>query len=189
VRDFRWVVAGLIVGTTLLSGCSQKVEANDTLPSTSAAKTTEALPPMGPVDFPVPAEARTKDPAGAEAFLKYWIDLINHQRAVPNGGPLRDLGPDCQECLRLAQNYDEAAAAGNKYVGGELSLHDLAAPQLESNSAVLSFLLRREPVSLVDGTGAALESRTDPAPDLSSGITLAWSAENNAWLVTTFSIG
>jgi hypothetical protein len=89
----------------------------------------------------------------------------------------------------LAQNYDEAATAGNKYVGGELSLHDLAAPQLKSNEAVLSFLLRREPVSLVDGTGAVLESRADPAPDLSSGITLVWSTEDKAWSVTTFSIG
>jgi hypothetical protein len=189
VRDLRGAVAVLILGTTLLSGCSAKVEASDTLPSTSAAETTKALPPVGPADFPVPAEARTKDAAGAEAFVRYWIDLINHQRAIPNGKPLRDLGPDCQECLRLAQNYDEAAAAGNKYAGGELSLHDVAAPQVESNKVVLSFLLRREPVSLVDGTGTVLESRADAAPDLSSGISLVWSTEDRAWSVTTFSIG
>lgn len=182
-------MAGLIVGTTLLTGCSEKVEASDTLPPTSAARTTATLPPMGPADFPVPKEARTKDAAGAEAFLRYWIDLLNRQRAIPDGAPLREVGPDCQECLRLARNYDEAATAGNRYVGGELSLHDLPEPQLESNNAVLSFLLARQPVFLVDSTGAALESRPDPAPDLSSGITLAWSAEDNAWLVTAFSIG
>ena len=53
---FRW----------LLGGCSEKQEANDTLPSASAAETTEALPEVGPADFPVPDEARTKDAAGAE---------------------------------------------------------------------------------------------------------------------------
>jgi hypothetical protein len=89
----------------------------------------------------------------------------------------------------LAQNYDKAAAEGNKYVGGELSLHDAAAPLVEGDKAVLSFLLRREPVSLVDGNGGVLESRTDPAPDLSSGVTLSWSTKDRAWSVTAFSIG
>ena len=26
----------------------------------------------------MPDEARTKDAAGAEAFLRYWIELLNH---------------------------------------------------------------------------------------------------------------
>ena len=69
----------------LLGGCSEKQEANDTLPSASAAETTEALPEVGPADFPVPDEARTKDAAGAEAFLRYYIDLLNRQRASWTG--------------------------------------------------------------------------------------------------------
>ena len=80
MRDLRWSVVGLVLATALLSGCSEKDEANSTLPSTSAAATTEALPPVGPADFPVPDEARTKDAAGAEAFLYYWIDLLNRQQ-------------------------------------------------------------------------------------------------------------
>jgi hypothetical protein len=189
VRDLRVVVVGLVVGTTLLTGCAEKVEANDTLPSTSASPTTEALPPVGPADFPVPDEARTKDAAGAEAFLRYFIELINRQQAIPAGQPLRDLGPECQECLRIARNYDDAAAAGHKYVGGELSLHDLASPLLESEQAIISFGVRREPVSLVDGTGSVLESRPEPAPDLNSGITLNWSSEDESWTVTGFNVG
>jgi hypothetical protein len=189
VRDLRWAVAGLIVGTTLLSGCSEKVEANDTLPTTSAAETTEALPPVGPADFPVPDEARTKDAAGARAFLDYWVALLNRQQAIPAGQPLRDLGPDCHECLRIAQNYDEAAAAGNKYVGGELSVHGLATPLLENGQAVLSFGVRREPASLVNSDGAVLEARPDPAPDLISGITLAWSTADQSWSVIAFTVG
>jgi hypothetical protein len=189
VRDLRVVVVGLVLGTTLLTGCAEKVEVNDTLPSTSATPTTEALLPVGPADFPVPDEARTKDAAGAEAFLNYWIDLLNRQRAIPAGQPLRDLGPECDECLRIARNYDDAAAVGNKYVGGELSLHDLAKPLLESEKAVISFGVRREPVSLVDSTGAVIEARAEAAPDLSSGITLDWSAEDKAWRVTGFNLG
>ena len=189
MRDLRWAVAGLVLGTTLLSGCSEKVEANDTLPSTSAAETTEALPPVGPADFPVPDQARTKDAAGARAFLDYWVALLNRQQAIPAGQPIRDLGPDCLECLRIAQNYDEAAVAGNKYVGGELSVHGLATPLVEDEQAVLSFAVRREPASLVNGDGTVLEARTDAAPDLSSGITLVWSTADKSWSVLAFTVG
>src|SRR5918993_1524107 len=82
VRDLRWLAAGFLVVTAVLTGCSEKQEANTTLPSTSAAETTEALPELGPADFPVPDEARTKDAAGAEAFLRYYIGLINRTSDV-----------------------------------------------------------------------------------------------------------
>ncbi|MCW2531201.1 MAG: hypothetical protein JWP62_771 [Blastococcus sp.] len=189
MRDLRWVIAGLVVGTTLLSGCSQKVEANNTLPSTSTSPTTASLPPVGPADFPVPDEARTKDAAGAEAFLRYFIDLINRQRAVPAGQPLRDLGPQCQECLRIARNYDDAAAAGNRYVGGELTLNDVPAPVMSGAKVLISFGVRREAVSLLDSSGTAIEARPDPAPNLGCGIDLVWSPTDESWLVTGLSIG
>src|SRR4051794_29555144 len=152
VRDLRWAVAGLVVGTAMLSGCSEKVEANDTLPSTSAAETTAALPPAGPADFPVPDEARTKDAAGAEAFLHYWIDLVNHQRAVPDGEPLRDLGPSCATCLRIARSYDDTAAAGYRYVGGDFALEGVAT-ELQGDAAVINFIARHDAVQRVDGSG------------------------------------
>src|SRR5215210_8885795 len=99
--------------TTLLTSCTEKTEANQTLPTTSAAPTTEELPSVGPADFPVPDEARTKDAAGAEAFLRYYIDLLNRQQAIPAGQPLRDLSPECGTCQRIARAFDDAAAAGH----------------------------------------------------------------------------
>src|SRR4051795_12646937 len=124
-NSVRASAIALLLAATVLSGCSEKVEASSTLPSTSAAETTKSLPVVGPADFPVPDAARTKDAAGAEAFLRYWIDLMNRQRAIPAGDPLRDLGPDCQECNRIARVYDETAAANNRYQGGELTLNDV----------------------------------------------------------------
>ena len=189
VRDLRRSVAGLALVTVLVGGCSEKQEANATLPSTSATETTEALPEVGPADFPVPDEARTKDAAGAEAFLHYWIDLLNRQRAIPAGQPLRDLGPDCQNCLRIAENYDEAAAAGNRYEGGELTINAVAEPTFDGDKVIVSFGARREPVAIVDGNGATIDAQPDVAPNLASGITLAWSPEDQAWVVTGFDLG
>ena len=180
------------LGTALLTGCSgATAEApSDSLPSTSsAAPTTAALPAVGPADFPVPPEARTQDAAGAEAFLRYWIDLLNRQQAIPDGQPLRDLGPDCQECQRIAQNLDEAAVAGNKYVGGEVSLVDVLPPTMDGGTSQFSFSARREPVALVDRNGAIIEERPDAAPRLFSGLNLVWSPSARSWTVMGFQLG
>jgi hypothetical protein len=194
VRDLRGsgrlrrTVIGVVIGAALLSGCSEKQEANDTLPSTSAAPTTEALAEVGPADFPVPDEARTKDAAGAEAFLRYWIDLMNHQRAIPAGQPLRDLGPECQECLRIARNYDEAAAAGNRYDGGELRLIDVAPPVIGGDEASINFNAGQAAVSLVDPSGVVINGL--PAENnLGSGISLVWTDAEKSWAIAGFNIG
>jgi hypothetical protein len=182
-------VAGLLVGTVLLTGCSERTAANDTLPSTSSAPTTEALPPVGPTDFPVPDEARTKDAEGAEAFLRYFVQLLNQQRALPDGEPIRALGPDCHECLRIAQNYDEAAAAGNRYVGGDITIRTLAEPVEEDGALQLNFIAAAEPVRLVNAAGEEVEPGPAGADNLSSGIELTWSKDQKSWLVTGFQLG
>jgi hypothetical protein len=182
-------VVGLLLGTALLSGCAEKQEARDTLPTASAAPTTEELPDLGPADFPVPDAARTKDAAGAEAFLRYWIDLLNHQRPLLDSEPLRALGPECRECLRIADNYDEAAASGQRYEGGELSLNDVTEPQLNGEEASINFGLRQEAVRLVDAAGNAVDAGLPVQPNLSSGITLVWSESEEAWLVASVTLG
>jgi hypothetical protein len=190
VRDLRWTVAGLVVGTVLLGGCSEKQEASDTLPSASAAETTEALPEVGPADFPVPDQARTKDAAGAEAFLRYYIELLNRQQAIPAGQPLRDLGPECDTCLRIARAFDEAAAAARTYEGGELSLNDVVEPQLSGDAASLVFGTRVEAVSLREASGALVpEGQGNLVANAGSGMTLTWSEQRQSWLAAGLTIG
>jgi Family of unknown function (DUF6318) len=195
VRDLRGsgavrgAVVGLLLATALLSGCAEKQEARDTLPTASAAPTTEALPELGPADFPVPDEARTKDAAGAEAFLRYYIELINRQRAIPAGQPLRDLGPECQTCSRIARNYDDAAQAGYRYVGGELSINDSTPARLEADKATMNFAVRQEAVQRVDSAGASVDAGQPEAPNVYSGIALIYSDADETWLVEAFDLG
>ncbi len=186
----RRTVIGVVVGTAVLTGCSEKQQASETLPSTSAAETTEALPPLGPEDFPVPDEARTKDAAGAEAFVRYYIELLNRQQAVPAGEPLRALGPDCETCLRIARALDEAAAAGHTYNGGELSLNEVLAPQLDGDTASVIFWTRIEAVSVRDSAGAPVpEGQDELTPNAGSGMTLTWSENQQSWLAAELTIG
>ncbi|MGY1804995.1 DUF6318 family protein [Blastococcus sp. SYSU D00922] len=190
LRGLRRTVIGVLVGTAVLTGCSDKQEANDTLPSSSAAETTEALPPLGPEDFPVPDEARTKDAAGAEAFLRYYIELLNRLQAIPAGEPLRELSPECDTCLRIARAFDDAAAAGWTYDGGEVSLNDVTAPQLNGDTASLVFGARVEALTIRDSTGAPIPNGEEAvSPNAGSGMTLAWSPEQKSWLAAGLTIG
>lgn len=179
----------VMVGTALLSGCSAKQEASQTLPSASAAESSAALPVLGPADFPVPDEARTKDAAGAEAFLRYWIELLNRQRAVPAGQPLRDLAPNCNECWRIANNYDEVAGTDRRYEGGELSLNDVTEPQFSNDEMSINFGIRQEAVKIVDASGAPVDSGMPMQPNAGSGVTLVWSEPDKSWLVFSMTLG
>jgi hypothetical protein len=136
----------------------------------------------------VPDEARTKDAAGAEAFLRYWVELLNRQQAVPAGQPLRDLGPDCNECLRIARIYDGAAAAGRRYEGGLLKVVSTAPPLIEGDETTISFIASEAATRLLNTTGVAVES-VDAADDLSSGVNLTWSEDQQCWLVTSMTLG
>jgi hypothetical protein len=182
-------MVGLLLGTSLLSGCAEKQEARDTLPTASAAPTTEALPELGPADFPVPDEARTKDAAGAEAFLRYYIDLSNRQQELLDGQPLRDLGPECRECLRTAQNFEDVAKAGHRYEGGKLTLNDVTDPVLNGDEASINFGIRQEAVRLVDAAGNPVDEGLPELPNEGSGVTLVWSESDGSWLVAGITLG
>jgi hypothetical protein len=76
----RWtlrLLAGLAAGAVVLSGCSERQEAADTLPEADATPSASEpeLPPLGPPDLPVPDAAREKTPEGALAFAKYYMSL------------------------------------------------------------------------------------------------------------------
>ncbi|MGY1669399.1 hypothetical protein [Geodermatophilus sp. SYSU D00710] len=187
----RLTAAAVALGTALLSGCGSSDPApSETLPSaTSAAPTTEALPAVGPADFPVPPEARTQDAAGAEAFLRYWIDLLERQQSIPAGQPLRELGPDCGECQRIARVFDETAAAGYQYQGGELTLNDVTTPRLDGEAAAFGFGIRQEAVQRIDANGVPVDEGQEVAPNIAGGIDLLWSSAQQSWIVTSFGYG
>jgi hypothetical protein len=113
---------------------------------------------------------------------------LNRQRAVPAGEPIRDLGPECQECLRIARLYDDAAAVGNRYNGGELALNDVPAPELTGGRAVVNFAVRREAVTLTDSSGEVLDELA-VGLNVFSGANLVWSDSEQTWLVESFNIG
>src|SRR4051794_18248120 len=127
----RWTVrlaACLVAGPLLLAGCSGKQQANDSLPTTKTAPATKTLAQLGPADFPVPAEARNKDAAGAEAFMRYYLELYNHTKNSLDPSPLRSLSISCQACEQLAQQIESVASHSQRYSGGQVVIDSLSPP-------------------------------------------------------------
>lgn len=191
----RWtlrLVAGLAAGAVVLSGCSDEQAASDTLPEADASPTASEpeLPPLGPADLPMPDEARTQDAAGAEAFVRYYIDLINRTSTVMDAAPLREFSDGCLDCDRIAADAEKDAAAGYRYEGGGLTITRLGVPSVKGSTAEAAFQADLAALTVVDGAG-------NPVPDLtftefrglSSGAALAWDAQRGAWLMTQLTLG
>ena len=201
MRRFRIRAGQRLVGLTavavatlgMATGCSaDEQQASTELPSASStsAEPTPDLPPLGPKDFPVPEEARVQDEAGAEAFLRYYVDLINQQQAIPSGEGLRALGPDCTDCLRIARLYDEAAQAGQTIRGGQLSVTTEPGVSVDGDEARISFIARVEAVSTLNASGEVVpDTAYEAEPRLPSGMNLMWSEEQQCWVVTALTIG
>ncbi|WP_448610155.1 DUF6318 family protein [Geodermatophilus sp. URMC 60] len=190
----RWtlrLVAGLAASTVALSGCSERQAANDTLPEgdPSPGASEAELPPLGPPDLPMPAEARTQDAAGAEAFVRYYIDLINRTSTVMDAAPLREFSDGCAECDRIATDTENDAAAGYHYEGGEITVDWIEAlePQAE---AKIAFFVDQAALRVVDASGSIVQDLAFPAlSDMSSGALARWNTERASWILTSFTLG
>ena len=187
----RWslrLVAGLLAGAAVLSGCSEKQEANDSLPTASASPTEDELPPLGPEDLPMPDEARTQDAAGAEAFVRYYIELINRTSDVMDAEPLREFSDGCTECERLARVTAEAAAAGHDYEDGTITIVQMGRPLLEGGTAQLSMRLDQAEFRVVDASGTQVQG-SEAYEDISGGVALNWDTGRETWTMTQLTFG
>ena len=188
----RWtlrLVAGLAAGALVLSGCSERQEAADTLPEADAPSSEPDLPPLGPPDLPMPPEARTQDATGAEAFVRYYIDLINRTSTVMDAAPLREFSDGCEDCERIASNVEADATAGYSYSGGKVEIIEIPAPLLKQSSAEMALVVEQSALKVVDATGKPVDVlSSDAFSGLSGGAALTWDQVRQSWLMTTLTL-
>jgi hypothetical protein len=68
----------------------------------------------------MPPLAREKSRAGAKAFVRHYIDVLNYSWATGTGSALTNLShKQCVSCRGLANFIDEVYAAGGYQRGGE----------------------------------------------------------------------
>lgn len=192
----RWtlrVAACLVAGTAVLAGCSEKQEASSSLPTPSSAEPTqEELPPLGPAEFPVPADAREKTPKGALAFARYYMAIggeIGMGRAPASA--LLDLSTsECRLCGQIARSFADDQAAGYTYRGSSNTFQELGPPRLRGDQAELGFVFSQSGYTVVDAAGQEVPERAgQPSGDLQSGMLLTWSQASSSWLVSNLTVG
>jgi Family of unknown function (DUF6318) len=105
-----------------LTGCSGgDDQAGGPTPSGPPAATTTPTAASPPHDGPpvLPALAREHSNAGAKAFARYYIDVLNHAHEVGGVRQLRSLGTDtCLPCQILIEGIVDTEHRGGSQQGG-----------------------------------------------------------------------
>jgi hypothetical protein len=190
-RSAMRVAACLGVAAVVLSGCSEKQAASSTLPASSApAETTSELPPLGPEDMPMPDEARTQDAAGAEAFVRYYIELINRTSKTLDTAPLREFSAGCDDCDRIAANADQSARAGYRYDGGEIRVTEVAPPLVKGGTGDMAIRVDQSTLVVRDPSGNRVdEASSDAFIGVPASTAMSWDPARECWVMTYMAFG
>jgi hypothetical protein len=189
----RWTAAAVTcLAAALLAGCSGGTQqASTTLPTTSApaaAAASPTLPPLGPPDFPMPADARQQTPQGFNAFTRYYVSLINRLQTDLDPTYLRQLSRGCSTCDRIAGDAQSDSAKGYRYEGGTLTITALAPAHLTSRGAENAFTADQTAYAVVDAAGNHVAELSGAAlPHMPAGAQGVWSGDH--WVITNLSFG
>jgi hypothetical protein len=119
-RAVLGAVALLVVVAVLLmlTGCGGDPKAvpspSPSSPATSPVSTTPSAPVM-------PEEAKADSKAGAIAFVKYYVELINHAQATGDVQALADVESEkCRSCISAQKTLQEIYGVGGHIEGGAL---------------------------------------------------------------------
>lgn len=114
---------GLILALCLLvAGCGGEPSAP--VPSSGPSATASPTPSSTPTGAPVLPEAATQNTkAGAIAFVKHYIELINYAQATGDTAALAAVDSKaCKSCANARNHLDQIYAAGGHITGGEFSV-------------------------------------------------------------------
>jgi hypothetical protein len=132
----------------------------------------------------MPAEARTQDAAGAEAFVRYYIDLINRTSTVMDAAPLREFSDGCADCNRIASSTEQAAAAGQDYDGGEITVLGVGEPLIDGLTAELPIRIDQAEFVVRDSTGEPIDGGSPPYANVLGSAAAFWNSDRQSWLMT-----
>lgn len=135
-RPGRLAVSLVLVGL-LVTGCGSNpepppVDAGDTSASPSASASSAPEPPE------MPAKAEEKSRAGAKAFVRYYIRLVNHAMATGGTEQLRHhRSPSCSTCDAIIARIDQVYAEGGRLSGEGWKLAHLQVVDAQSSRKLL----------------------------------------------------
>jgi hypothetical protein len=155
-------------------------------PTTTATAPTTSASPTATADPNIPAAARAHTPAGAEAFVRYFIERLNVAWTVPRAGIL---SPLCQSsaiaCTAFEKTATRLAGAGHHYDGNPLTIGfigDLGGPAANKIDVLANVV--QEPRREVDAAGKTYV--TDTRKNLRFDFELLFTGQ--AWSVSSINL-
>lgn len=124
----RLALAGIAAGTTLLAGCTGDDASADPSPDETSSSSEPAEETTEPdVEAPeLPEAATEQSEAGAEAFVRYFVDVFNHMQMTGETQSLADISQaECEPCSAGVEYAETTYDSGGRFTGGELSIGDL----------------------------------------------------------------
>jgi hypothetical protein len=171
MRGGKAFAAWGLAWTLALAGCSKDEEAGGPTPSGPPADTTTAsstasssTPP--PHDGPptLPALARQHSNAGAKAFVRYYIDVLNYAFAHDAPQRLAHLGSaSCDFCQSFISVLTRVIRAGGSQIGGDFVIERefLAAVDEQGTRVVIADVRVQPGVSRATATSPPHQIRRD----------------------------
>jgi len=128
-----------------------------TTPSTSEPTREPTNKPTGPSEPELPATAKAESRAGAEAFVRYYIELLNFAGRTGNTTELKRHASGCTSCENLASAFRRTYEQGGSYdTQGWRVYSQFTVPG--SNGAWASLLeVRQTPMTWIRKAGAEPE--------------------------------
>jgi hypothetical protein len=126
-RTVRTLAACGVLLAAGVSGCTDTSARPKPLPSPSPSSSVASPTPSPSATPPsLPAEARGTSAAAAKAFVRYWVEVLNHAGATGNTAQLDEVSDDnCRSCQAVIRSIDEAYRAGGYFRGNGWSVETL----------------------------------------------------------------
>lgn len=117
MRTTRLLAA--LAAAALVAGCGGEGPKPSTLPSKSASPSTSASPTPTATPPVLPAAAKAKSKAGAIAFARHFIELVNFATTAGDTQELRgNFISLCTKCEAFADTLDQTYSDGGGIRGG-----------------------------------------------------------------------
>lgn len=191
----RMMALPIALAVGFVSGCSGPRTAAHPGPPSAARTTapTTTSPPPTPPDTgsasptpgsavaSVPVAARQHSEAGAEAFVRFYIEQLNVAWTTPRAGLLRALSdPGCKSCAAFEATASRLAAAGQHYAVSPVTVASVTAyGGAPAQEQLLRTIGAQNRADVVDHAGRTVS--TDPLEPMKWDVLLGW--EGATWRV------
>jgi hypothetical protein len=121
---------------------------------TTPSVTTATAKPTGPVEPELPKAAEASNRAGAEAFVRYYIALINFAGSTGHTTELKRHSSGCSSCDNLASAFQETYERGGHYDSRGWRIYSQFTVREPSGTWVSLLEVQQTPMTWVEKAGA-----------------------------------